>query len=418
MAKMKTKVKKLKITTILAVIALTFCALGLAGCSDAFSPYRKGYTAKVVYDFNGDDHTELGIRTFYYMPDSPIIKPEASKSATIDIPSLAGSHVNDWYVAEVDDNGEPVKNAEGKFNLSEEPWDFSEGKSGAKDSVLYLVAEWAKNYVLTVDVGDEARAQGVENKVDTSYAKPGSISKPGGSVPKWKGHTFHYYYRDKDDDTSRIHDEDWENIVIDDENPEITIYVKWLEGNWTVVTDSTQMSTLSANMNYLLEADIDFADSEGKKTAISGASMYVGTFDGNGHTIKNFKSTVQATGNAADQIGLFASFGKGGCVKNVTFENCVVEVNLMARQEHENYKVGFLCGDLFSRTDSSAFTDIKFVGCELNIYQRSYAENYTITLGDANYFGVFGNVGDGNFSIADADRGITVKINDVIQTLG
>ena len=80
MAKMKTKVKKLKITTILAVIALTFCALGLAGCSDAFSPYRKGYTAKVVYDFNGDDHTELGIRTFYYMPDSPIIKPEASKS--------------------------------------------------------------------------------------------------------------------------------------------------------------------------------------------------------------------------------------------------------------------------------------------------------------------------------------------------
>lgn len=416
MAKIKTKPKKLKITTILAVIALAFCALGITGCSDAFSPYRKGYTAKVVYDFGGGVYDNLGVRTFYYQPETPIIKPEASKSAIIDAPSVAGSHIGNWYLAEVDAEGEPVKGADGKFILSAEPWDFAKGRSGTKDSVLYLVAEWAKNYVFTIDVGEEARADGVENKVDESYSKAGPLSKPGGSAPKWKGHTFHYYYTDKNDDSTRIHDDDWEKLVIDDDNPEITVYVKWLTGNWTVVTDRAQIQNLSPKMNYLLEADIDFADSNGNPTALGGTSSYTGVFDGAGHTIKNFKTSVRAPKGAADQIGLFASFGKGGCIKNVTFENCVVEASLMGQQESETYTVGFLCGNLFARTDSSAFTGIKFVGCVLDVYKRSYAENYDLKLGNNDYFGVFGNVEDGKFTINAADRGLTVKVNGRIKT--
>ena len=80
-------------------------------------------------------------------------------------------------------------------------------------------------------------------------------------------------------------------------------------------------------------------------------------------------------------------------------------------------KLGFLCGNLFARTDSSAFTGIKFVGCVLDVYKRSYAENYNLKLGNNDYFGVFGNVEDGKFTINAADRGLTVKVNGVIQTL-
>lgn len=416
--------KKFRIITILAALTLAFAALALTGCSNPFDPHRKGYTVKVVYDFNVYDYDvkDKDPRVYFCKPDTPIIKPE-QKSSLLSIPSVEGMHVIGWKVVETDEDGNPQRDTDGNFVISDSV-DFSTIRTGEKNSVLYLLAIWGKNYTFTIDVGEDARQGGVENNVDTSYSTPGTLAKPGGSAPTWKGHTFYYYYSDPNDDTSRIYDEDWETIEINDENPNVTVYVKWLEGNWVVVTESSQLEVLESNMNYILDNDIDFAiygnGADKAPTAymsMGGARLYSGTFEGNGYTIRNFVSKVEASGNnASDAVGLFSSFGNGGCIKNVTFENCTVSANLMARQESERYYVGFFCGNLMSRTDPSAFTNIKFVGCELSITTISTAKDYDVIVGESDYFGVFGQVGKGGFVLADENRGITVKINNEIKT--
>lgn len=414
--------KKFRIITILAALTLAFAALALTGCKKGLNLGNLGYSAKVVYDFDGETQTGLGKRTFYYKPLTPIIKPDTDLSADIVIKEPAGYHFNGWYSAQVDEDGNPIKDGSGKYILSDEPWDFETGYSGEKKSVIYLVATWARNYTFTIDVGEEARNAGVTNTVLDHYSQPGPVSKPGGVGPKWGGHTFYYYYSDPNDDTSRIYDSDWSNIVISDENPAVTVYVKWLEGNWTIVTDKQQIKSLSPRVNYYLDDDIDFSDSKGNPTEMKGAKNYDGIFEGNGHKITNFKCTVSASPipgeTVSNECGLFASFGDNGVVRNVIFENCTVEVSLNVQQDSGHYYVGFLCGKVSKDTKLSAFTGIKFKDCVLNVQRNAQAVDYSVSLGTGNYFGIFGDVADrknDEFVIGDGDCGITVRLDNEIQ---
>lgn len=414
--------KKFRIITILAALTLAFAALALTGCKKGLNLGNLGYSAKVVYDFDGETQTGLGKRKFIYKPLTPIIKPDTDLSADIVIKEPAGYHFNGWYSAQVDEDGNPIKDGSGKYILSAEPWDFETGYSGEKNSVIYLVATWARNYTFTIDVGEEARNAGVTNTVLDHYSKPGPVSKPGGLGPKWSGHTFYYYYSDPNDDTSRIYDSDWSNIVINDENPDVTVYVKWLEGNWTIVTDKQQIRSLFPRTNYYLDADIDFSDSKGNPTEMKGAKNYDGIFDGNGHKITNFKCTVSASPipgeTVSNECGLFASFGDNGVVRNVIFENCTVEVSLNVQQDSGHYYVGFLCGKVSKDTKLSAFTGIKFKDCVLNVQRNAQAVDYSVSLGTGNYFGIFGEVADrknDEFVIGDGDCGITVRLDKEIQ---
>ena len=67
---------------------------------------------------------------------------------------------------------------------------------------------------------------------------------------------------------------------------------------------------------YRLEADIDLSD-DGNWTPIGNAvsnrvqGRFIGTFDGDGHTITGL------TSNSDDDFGLFRTIGKGGVVKNL-----------------------------------------------------------------------------------------------------
>lgn len=414
--------KKFRIITILAALTLAFAALALTGCKKGINLGNLGYSAKVVYDFDGETQTGLGKRTFYYKPFTPIIKPDTDLSADIIIKEPAGYHFDGWYSAQVDEDGNPIKDGSGKYILSDEPWDFETGFSGEKNSVLYLVATWARNYTFTIDVGEEARNAGVSNTVLDHYSQPGPVSKPGGLGPKWSKHTFYYYYSDPDDDTSRIYDSDWSNIIISDENPDVTVYVKWLVGTWTIVTDKQQISNLSPRVNYYLDADIDFSNSKGEPTEMKGAKNYNGIFEGNGYKIMNFKYTVSASPipgeTVSNECGLFASFGNDGVVRNVTFENCTVEVSLTVQQDSAHYYVGFLCGRVSADTKLSGFTNIKFKDCVLDVKRLAQAIDYDVSLGRGNYFGIFGDVADrenDEFVIGDDDCGITVKLDNEIQ---
>lgn len=93
---------------------------------------------------------------------------------------MSSKHVIAWFPALLDENGAPLKNEDGSFQLADEPWDFSADRlpdeAGYK---LYLVAKWGMNYKLTIDVGEEARKAGVENIVNQSFTEAGPILQPG-----------------------------------------------------------------------------------------------------------------------------------------------------------------------------------------------------------------------------------------------
>lgn len=402
--------RKLKKKIIPVLFAIALCCFALTGCKGGFDPIKEGFTATVYYEANGGVFEGTNGRTervFRYKPDSIIIEPGNDKSgAQLPLPSRSGYHVSGWYVAEIDANGTPVKDDDDNYVPSANEWNFASDKSGKDGSVIYLIAGWSKNYKFTVDVGDAARAAGVENIVNDKYSKAGPVSVPG-IDPEWDGHTFYYY---KNAEGNRLKTSDWENLIISDDNPEITVYVEWLEGKWKIVNDKDGLSDLKYNENYWLDDDIDFGVYEGgklkSKSRFNGMQNFKGKFEGNGHTIKNFTFEKTLFGNNS-AMGVFI-FNGSGYIRNVKFENCELHISLTAKR---NYVIGFF-GDGSRIADLSLFTDIEFAKCNLTISKKTDAVSVTPVVGEGTgYYGVFGKIKDGeSFSIEEAKRDITVTI--------
>ena len=182
---------------LLCVLAVVFLCAMLAACTTLYKPEEHGYTALVVYDANGGRFSNAdttGVRTFKYQPSVTIMEPGGAQSSQFIAPTRDNYHVVAWYPAELDENGEPRKDENEEYILQSEPWDFAADRLSAADgSKLYLVALWKENYSLIVDVGEEARAAGVENVVYSTYTEEGPVTQPGLS-PEWDLHTFYYYY--------------------------------------------------------------------------------------------------------------------------------------------------------------------------------------------------------------------------------
>ena len=380
--------KKSKRILLAALIVVAFSFFLFSACSKPFIPEKEGWSVLVTYDANGgkfNNADTTGIKTYKYKPAVNIIEPSSETGASLPEPTKEGMHVIEWYPAEVDDEGNPVKQ-NGQFVLRDTPWNFGEDILPEEDGFkLYLVAKWAKNYSLTIDVGEEARADGVENIVYTNFDKAGPVSVPG-IEPEWAGHTFYYYY---DSENNRLEtSEDWSEIVLSDENPDVTVYVNWLNGVWRIVTSPEDLEIIVPNANYLLDADIDFMDYKTEKPGkLNIAKNYNGTFEGNGHAIKNFKASYRQGGPSDINIGLF-SFGTKGILRNVRFENASFDVELTAKVAFP-YNVGFFCGN-GSKLDLSAFTGLVFKDCKLNIVKSAAAQSSEVLIGSGTYEGIFG----------------------------
>ncbi len=403
------KMKKIKLKAILISALCLLCLFAATACEESYDPLKDGYTATVIYDFNGEQFDDIQSKTYRYKPDTPIIEPSTELNAVgLIAPSKKGYHISGWYTAETDENNEPIK-VEGKYQLSEETWDFDSDRSGGENSLIYLVARWSKNYTFTVDVGEDARNAKVEDKVNTNYSKASGLSRPG-IDPKWTGHTLYYYYyyekdgkpvlKDEGGKKTRIYDSTWDTLVISDETPEITVYVEWLEGDWVIVTSASELGKykVKSNKNYILDNDIDFNGSD-----FSGIQAFKGTFDGNGYTIKNFVHSESPS--SGEEFGLF-SFTGSGTVKNLTFENCTVSYSFSILPPSGKFSVAFMSAN---GGDVSRFADLNFVGCALNVSTSSRATDAEFNFGKGDTFGVFGKINDGT-NIGYGDKGCDVAV--------
>ena len=105
---------------------------------------------------------------------------------------------------------------------------------------------------------------------------------------------------------------------------DVAVYVDYIVGNWTLVSDAaTLKSALKAGANVYLMADIDFGGDAMINPSIT--PTYSGVFEGNGHTVSNFK--VDKTGSRTTTIAIFKSLGKGAEIRNVTFDSVAYDLS-------------------------------------------------------------------------------------------
>lgn len=205
-----------------------------------------------------------------------------------------------WYMPQYDANGELVYEDEAKTIVKVgEAYDFNQRLTDGSEINLY--AKWQKNVYVSVLLAGEA----IQDKDGNSFAvgseikelnfESGSVAKMNGSrlVSTERGaYTFVEYY----------YDEACTQVVswpIREEagKESYTIYAKFIQGDWEIVSDATSaakmLAALNAETNYYVINDIDL----GGKT-INTASTFKAVVNGNGHTLSNF--TVEKKNQKSD----------------------------------------------------------------------------------------------------------------------
>ena len=310
-----------KKTGLLAILVLSLLLL-LSACSSNREQEKldrleqDGYVCKVTIDFCGGTAGGKEKQLYYTKLNSLMFTPGASNTNT-ESPVRSGYHVKEYYVREKATDG----------SETERVWNFDKDRI-TEDLTLYC--RWAKNYSVRIRYGEDFAKT---SEVSVSDEDP-SVSRF--TAPKWEGHTLIGYY----------YDEAYTQPVTfpyihahDDANPDETVYAKFIEGNYRVISKPSDLKSVSAGANYYLLNDIDMSEA-GK---ISFPDTYSGQFLGNGHKILNL--TVEKNQSKTGTIyGLFNRLASGAVLRDVTFENLQVKVNLNNLQNQMLLQMGALAG--------------------------------------------------------------------------
>ena len=313
--------KKRKIISIVILSLALFVSLTLLCACDATG---KKYDHLVTFDYNvGDAYkqennlTDRSVRLFLGVADNSLVglKPGARN----DFASIAfkGYYCdNTWYLPETDANGEVIKNADGVVELGEE-WDFSSMRV-TKDITLYanLVHKVQMNFV------DSETGEVVKTITD---GEPGKVYKRPSTrqQPAKENFTLYDYYADPEC-TEKFA---WPYTF---ESEDVTVYVKFISGNWSVVRTAKEfVSALGGNI--YVDADIDFAAEKTKWTTPETLNTEIA---GNGHTLSNIEIKHTFNKNNFAYCALFGSLGEKANIHDVTFSNVHISAEVTLSGEY------------------------------------------------------------------------------------
>ena len=376
---------------IAAAVMVTSLAAGVfASCKNGADQEEltkeAGYSLCVTYDANGGmfgtpERTYALVKENSLAPAPGYV--DAKTQASIKIPTrrnhqLIAEAVDDgdedtneetyytksWFVAQTDEAGNVVYEGEGENRkavlLSEEPWDFTKDKV-TKD--ITLVAQWREvfRYVLCVTEPDE-NGKPVEKELRSFIVNPGDLiahrlynkdSESGEYVRRAdyirlsvRKYTFLDFYFDAAltdaFDLAYTHPGSREitETVIDPETNvsteqivetnDVKIYVKYLAGDYDLISNVNKEELSSTSKWYLLE-DVDFGG-----MVWDCLDEFKGEIYGNGFAIKNF--TVQSnamkpeTGKDFRPHSIFGEIN--GILENLTLENVTLSVKASAYGEN------------------------------------------------------------------------------------
>ena len=296
--------RRLKSTLIAVLLALA-TLFALAGCSFRLSleEYleKNNLVARVTYYTNGGVfNDDRNFKDMYYKEgDLPLnINVSDIESGTITLTRVDHEFLGWYFVEELDENGEPVKDEFGEIKMGAEV-DFSVPMQ--KGDHWNVCAMWATLSKVKVKLACEATET---IKIETSFSdtlewkecKNGDVIRDysfwGGYMQSTvepsvnvenNSHTFLKFYADA---------ECTQEIVWPIAQPEkdaaekdVYIYAKYIKGDWNVIRNAEDVENMFATSdkegeNFYLVNDVDcFGET------FAPATGFKGTLLGNGYTI-------------------------------------------------------------------------------------------------------------------------------------
>lgn len=292
------------------------CLLASCGTKNNINDLiSSGYTCKVTIDFCGGLSKGNGKQLYYTREGSLMFMPGADKTGT-DEPVLSGYHVKEYYVKEKADDG----------SETERVWNFDSDRVTG-DITIYC--RWAKNYTVRILYGDNN-----ESVMEVKVPDGGSVARF--SSPKWSGHTLLGYYTDSE----------YKNPVtfpykhgLSEDKPDETVYARFIEGDYELVSKPSDLSTVSAGGNYYLLNDIDMSEAG----EVTFPETFSGQIIGNGYRITNLRVTHHQTKNG-EYYGLFGRLAGNAELRDISFENLRLTLVLDNRQNSKVLYIGALAG--------------------------------------------------------------------------
>lgn len=336
---------------LLPIITLAAIALGafaFAACADQLTEQDlidRGFVVAITYDYQGGKADSFYKRTIRVKENS--LLPEPSATGGVKAPTYVGHSIEGYYVAEMDENGNPVVE-DGKVKPSNRKWNFATDK--VADKSITLCVKWWQNYKIDLRYGEDY----AESKIiDIPRTVTGESTPQFASAFSVNGYTFlsYNYIRSGGADSQVVIPSD--GIVINrtrfdasEDKHTVTVFGESLTGSYTVIRQASDFTLGSAGeyTNYYLMNDIDMG---GKEYSDAGKAhlpkVYNGIFCGNGHTISNFSMKINPVDFLDNKLGLFRSLGSNAVVRDVTFKNVSFELYL-SNTSINNYYIGMLAG--------------------------------------------------------------------------
>lgn len=395
---------KLNKKAILFVLLIVSVVLVAVGCAATVNPYHtndaEGYNISIKFDANGGFFTTNTsvIVDSYKLEDLPVDLPSGDGTITLLAPDdprrdkaaftavKNGYFLAGWYAQ---------RNGEGENVTYADKWDFEkdtlrvkvDGNYSASEPVLTLYAAWIP--LMEIEIYDLNFGSQINSIAFSPLeADPEHILLPSwddktgtilmGKFPKYDGHTWGDVYLDaegtqKVDGTELAHPGkiNYDNATV--ENATMKLYVDYLEGDWFHITSAKQLvDNASVSGNYILEADLDFADQIWPTAFMHG--NFTGTIVGNGHKISNV--TLTQTNNSKVNTGLFGQLTEKASISDVTFENITLTIQGGTRVTGASF--GLFAGTV---SDKANISNVAISG-KLQIAANAYfgTDDYVIGL--------------------------------------
>ncbi|MDE6401865.1 MAG: InlB B-repeat-containing protein, partial [Clostridiales bacterium] len=144
--------RKITLPIIILVLA-ALCVFGCVACAHEFlteEEVKKDYPIAVIFDYNGgnvegESTTKIRIKEDSYVPE-----PGNAQLSNLAAPTRAKYTLKGFFVAKTDENGEVVRDEDGKI-VPEREWNF---KTDKPTEDITLCADWWQNYEMVLHYGN------------------------------------------------------------------------------------------------------------------------------------------------------------------------------------------------------------------------------------------------------------------------
>lgn len=435
----------MKQKALLAACLLLVTMLFLNGCARKKTPYeindQENFKLSIKYDANGGlftDNTTV-IMDSYNISDMEtnddgqveiaLLPPDDSGRGTDAFsPRKNGYFLAGWYTRrnEVkDESGNSLYTYEGKWDFERDLLKIDpKGTYSAAEPELTLYAAWIPLFEIelyALDTGDHVSTMTFDPTKTDEVLLPawdestGTVKMNG--FPNRDGFTFNGAFYDAQGTQAVTSGAVLHHGTVDvatGTGSEITmkLYVDYLKGDWYHIYNAEQFAdNASLKGNYILHADLDFADEIWPTSLMYG--NFAGTIEGNGHSIKNID--LRQTNNSKVNAGLFGNLTEQSAIRNVTFDD--VSFTIQAGTRVKGTSFGLLAGTI---SDGAVLQDLNITNSTLKIDSGCYfgADDYSIGL-------ICGMGSDGKLdpsgitctAVGDAPETVNISVNGNRVTL-